>query len=67
MITLKQLELLSEAITMANEWRGGMVGAAPKEDIEEFDSKILQMRIALKAARDARLALRRLYGGSDEN
>jgi hypothetical protein len=59
MISLRQLRLLSEAISDAEDWRGSMIGAAPVEAINEFDKRIKEMRLALKAAHDDRLELLR--------
>lgn len=54
MITLRQLRLLSEAVSEAETWRGNLVGAAPDYAIEAFDAKIKKMRMAVRAARKDR-------------
>lgn len=60
MITERQLRLLSEAVSEAEAWRGSMIGAAPQEAIDEFDSRIKKMRAAVKAAREDREIIKKL-------
>lgn len=60
MISERQLRLLSEAVSEAASWRGNLVGAAPACVVEEFDGRIERMRVAVKAAREARQELLQL-------
>ena len=58
MITLRQLRLLSEAVSEAECWRGNLVGCAPQEALDAFDQRIAAMRNAVKAARADRAKLK---------
>lgn len=60
MISLRQIRLLSQAVTEAAQWRGNLVGAAPDWAIEEFDDKIRLMRAAVHAAMMDRIELKSL-------
>lgn len=62
MITLRQLRLLSEAVTEAELWRGSMVGAAPQSAIDAFDQRIAAMRKAVREARHDRKLLKGILG-----
>lgn len=63
MISLRQLALLSAAVTDAEMWRGNLLGAAPLPAIEEFDERIREMREAVKSARKDRAKLAKLLKG----
>lgn len=60
MISIRQLRLLSFAVSEAAAWRGSMVGCAPQEALDEFDANIAAMRKAVKAARDDRELIKTL-------
>ena len=53
-VTQRQIDLLKEAVELASDWRGNMVGAAPQEDIEEFDAFIKGCKEALTVVRAMR-------------
>jgi len=53
-ITQRQIDLLREAVALASDWRGNMVGAAPQEEIEEFDAFIKGCEEALTTVRAMR-------------